>query len=722
MCNCDDGWPSSSRERRMPCRCSGQHPGRGGPARAQADPRTPAVRATSRRRPTRGRSHAPSGRRRPAGGPTPTPGAFPRIFGRQQAQVVGPIVGVRSNVHKQGASSNGATTSTTTSGASSRATPTTRWPAACTRSSAEPAGRRPAPALSTVRQPPPPRIPRSASPRTMISRHVLDQRPTVLIDEMHDVRSFALGRLRPERARATSPRSRRRDLPLPGAPPLQADAPALERRDRPRDRLAWAATSTRSRPRSTPASTSTRSTPASTEALDLMGDVVLAPAFRGAGHRDERGVILEEIGEANDNPDDLVHEILRAEPSGSAIPSARRSSEPRETVRSIARGDLYAYHRARYGSGQLDRRRRRSCARGRGASRGSRRPSARAAASGPRRRPGTPRSRPRAKSHAVLRRRPASSRPRLPGSARRRPSPSRAALRGEPPRRRPRRRHVLPTLPGGAREARARVLDRLLAPRVSPGRLRGGLGGVRDEEPAARPGGDAVGAPHSNAAACAPSELRWAKENLKGGLLLALESTGRPDVRGCAPGVLLLGRPHAAGALDREAWRPVIGGRGRCRGAAAAERAGPRVAVVGNVGELPVTAADLRAWRRCDRTTAGFVADPAPGRTWPPSWAASGQRAGSLIHESARPTRCVSTSDRASYRSRRRPRVRITCATSYRFELVPHRTSDVAAIRYFALEIRRAPIRSRVGVFARLLRRRAISRLRALTRFLVRAM
>ncbi len=61
--------------------------------------------------------------------------------------------------------------------------------------------------------------------------------------------------------------------------------------------------------------------------------------------------------------------------------------------------------------------------------------------------------------------------PRLP--RRGRPDPVlRPALRREPARHRARRRHVLAALPAGPREAGARVLDRVVAELVSPGRLR----------------------------------------------------------------------------------------------------------------------------------------------------------------------------------------------------------------------------------------------------------
>jgi len=83
------------------------------------------------------------------------------------------------------------------------------------------------------------------------------------------------------------------------------------------------------------------------DALDLLGDVVLSPAFDAADVEVERGVILEEIGEANDNPDDLVHEVFvrsfwKSHPLGAPILGSG------QTVRAIALGDLYRYYRERY--------------------------------------------------------------------------------------------------------------------------------------------------------------------------------------------------------------------------------------------------------------------------------------------------------------------------------------------------------------------------------------
>ena len=88
------------------------------------------------------------------------------------------------------------------------------------------------------------------------------------------------------------------------------------------------------------------------EALDLIGDVVLAPAFGAADVETERSVILEEIGEANDNPEDLVHETFveafwKGHPLGAPILGTEK------TVQAIGKSDLEAYYRTRYVPGNL---------------------------------------------------------------------------------------------------------------------------------------------------------------------------------------------------------------------------------------------------------------------------------------------------------------------------------------------------------------------------------
>jgi len=89
-----------------------------------------------------------------------------------------------------------------------------------------------------------------------------------------------------------------------------------------------------------------------TEALDLVTDIVLAPAFRSPDVETERGVILEEIGEAADNPDDLVHEtFVRRLWSGHPLGAPILGTE--ESVRSIGVSDLYRWHRRAYGPANL---------------------------------------------------------------------------------------------------------------------------------------------------------------------------------------------------------------------------------------------------------------------------------------------------------------------------------------------------------------------------------
>lgn len=88
------------------------------------------------------------------------------------------------------------------------------------------------------------------------------------------------------------------------------------------------------------------------EALDLLADVVLAPAFEASDVETERAVILEEIGEANDNPEDLVHEMFvqsfwKGHPLGAPILGTE------ETVRAMTSADLYRWHRATYTPGNL---------------------------------------------------------------------------------------------------------------------------------------------------------------------------------------------------------------------------------------------------------------------------------------------------------------------------------------------------------------------------------
>ena len=88
------------------------------------------------------------------------------------------------------------------------------------------------------------------------------------------------------------------------------------------------------------------------EALDLLADVVFSSTFNARDTSIERGVILEEIGEADDNPDDLAHETFvrsfwRGHPLGASILGSGG------TVRGITRADLHGYYQKMYTPGNV---------------------------------------------------------------------------------------------------------------------------------------------------------------------------------------------------------------------------------------------------------------------------------------------------------------------------------------------------------------------------------
>ena len=424
----------------------------------------------------------------------------------------------------------------------------------------------------------------------MIRTHVLDSGTTILIDEMRDVRSFAFGIF----VRAGSG-----DEP----PARRGMSHFLEHLLFKRTRRRTNAEISRVIDRlggEVDAFTTKEYTGFYVhtldshfeEALDLVTDIVLAPAFNDADIETERGVILEEIGEANDNPDDLVHEIFvrdfwKTHPLGAPILGTER------TVEAIGRGDLYRYYASRYVpsnfivavAGRIDpsraleatervlsRRRRRA-----------RRSPSRAADA----------RRPRAHSHVRLRPRQGLDQVHL-------------CLGGEAPAQASRRRFA------------AAILDIVLGGGMSS-RL---FQEVREKRGLAYSIGSSLnsyrlGGYETISAACAPrnlprvidvtlrelrklrrggvsdGELARAKENLKGGLILSLESTVS-RMSSAARQQLYLGRVERpeeliarvdaveADEVDAEAER-LFDGRGLS------------LAVVGNIDRLPVSTRDLAA-------------------------------------------------------------------------------------------------------------------------------
>jgi predicted Zn-dependent peptidase len=423
----------------------------------------------------------------------------------------------------------------------------------------------------------------------MIRTHVLDSGTTILIDEMRDVRSFALGVF----VRAGSG-----DEP----PARQGMSHFLEHLLFKRTRRRTNAEIARVIDRlggEVDAFTTKEYTGFYVhtldvhfdEALDLVADVVLSPAFNAADIETERGVILEEIGEANDNPDDLVHEIFvrsfwKTHPLGAPILGTDR------TVGAITKSDLYAYYASRYvprnfivalagrveASRALETIEKIFSRRARRGSRSSRRPEPR---------------RPRPHAHVRLRPREGLDQVHL-------------CLGGEAPAQTSRRRYaaaLLDVVIGGGMSSR--LFQEVREKRGLAYSIGSSLNSYR------------MGGYEAVSAACAPrnlprvidvtlrelrklkrrgvadGELDRAKENLKGGLILSLESTVS-RMSSAARQQFYLGRVERPEELiakveavrredvDAEADRLFDGNT-------------LALAVVGNVERLPVSQADLSA-------------------------------------------------------------------------------------------------------------------------------
>lgn len=87
-------------------------------------------------------------------------------------------------------------------------------------------------------------------------------------------------------------------------------------------------------------------------ALDVIGDIVLNPVFDPAEIEVERGVILQEIGQARDTPDDVIFDWLQEE-SYRDQPLGRTILGPTERVSNFSRDDLSGFIGEHYGPGQM---------------------------------------------------------------------------------------------------------------------------------------------------------------------------------------------------------------------------------------------------------------------------------------------------------------------------------------------------------------------------------
>ena len=87
-------------------------------------------------------------------------------------------------------------------------------------------------------------------------------------------------------------------------------------------------------------------------ALDVIGDIVLNPAFHKADIETERHVILQEIGQALDTPDDIVFDWLQ-EVSYPDQPFGRTILGPEERVSAFKARDLRGFVKERYAPDQM---------------------------------------------------------------------------------------------------------------------------------------------------------------------------------------------------------------------------------------------------------------------------------------------------------------------------------------------------------------------------------
>jgi predicted Zn-dependent peptidase len=87
-------------------------------------------------------------------------------------------------------------------------------------------------------------------------------------------------------------------------------------------------------------------------AIDVVADILLNPVFDPAEIEVERGVILQEIGQSLDTPDDIVFDWLQ-EVAYPDQPLGRTILGPAERIGAFARADLATFVAEHYGPGQM---------------------------------------------------------------------------------------------------------------------------------------------------------------------------------------------------------------------------------------------------------------------------------------------------------------------------------------------------------------------------------
>lgn len=86
--------------------------------------------------------------------------------------------------------------------------------------------------------------------------------------------------------------------------------------------------------------------------LDVISDILLNPTFEPDEIEIERGVILQEIGQALDTPDDVIFDWLQ-EAAYPDQPIGRTILGPEERVKAFSRDDLAGFVKERYGPEQM---------------------------------------------------------------------------------------------------------------------------------------------------------------------------------------------------------------------------------------------------------------------------------------------------------------------------------------------------------------------------------
>lgn len=87
-------------------------------------------------------------------------------------------------------------------------------------------------------------------------------------------------------------------------------------------------------------------------ALDVIADIVTGPLFSDPDIETERNVILQEIGQANDTPDDIIFDWLH-ETTYPGQAFGRSILGPEERVRGLGQGDLLGFTARHYGPDRM---------------------------------------------------------------------------------------------------------------------------------------------------------------------------------------------------------------------------------------------------------------------------------------------------------------------------------------------------------------------------------